>query len=235
MALSIFEDLLSASIFTTGVHGDKIWDKDSPYWCSSLERGDAGGLDLTEYRLHVPFIHYPVPFLFARSHDSINRIARSSNMRGWSVGGKYDRPIPRRILEEAGIPRASFGIAKKAIAPAIRHGLANSLRPKALKDYNQFFLGHAPRTSLRRERALFSVGYLGIRLRKAYEKTLQRRIGPRARIAVWLDYYDTPLGLDYSIRPRALEDSRAFAWATGHVQEIYAKALGVWRSATNEN
>jgi len=31
----------------------------------------------------------------------------------WSVGGGYDRPIARRIAEEAGIPRHLFGQIKK--------------------------------------------------------------------------------------------------------------------------
>ena len=34
-------------------------------------------------------------------------------MQPWSVGGKYDRPICRRIVEEAGIPRDWFGVHKK--------------------------------------------------------------------------------------------------------------------------
>ena len=33
-------------------------------------------------------------------------------MRPWSVGGGYDRPIPRRIAEEAGVPRQHFGQRK---------------------------------------------------------------------------------------------------------------------------
>ena len=33
-----------------------------------------------------------------------------------SIGGSYDRPIARRILEERGVPRAAFGQEKKAAA-----------------------------------------------------------------------------------------------------------------------
>ena len=35
-------------------------------------------------------------------------------MRPWSIGGAYDRPIPRRIAEEAGVPRDLFGQNKMA-------------------------------------------------------------------------------------------------------------------------
>jgi hypothetical protein len=41
-------------------------------------------------------------------------MAESGEMRPYQVGGRYDRPVPRRIAEEAGVPRGSFGTEKKA-------------------------------------------------------------------------------------------------------------------------
>ena len=37
-------------------------------------------------------------------------------MTPWSVGGGYDRPIPRRIAESAGVDRQAFGQRKRAVA-----------------------------------------------------------------------------------------------------------------------
>jgi hypothetical protein len=38
-------------------------------------------------------------------------------MKQWSIAGSpYDRPIPRRIVEQAGVPRAMFGARKQAVA-----------------------------------------------------------------------------------------------------------------------
>jgi hypothetical protein len=34
----------------------------------------------------------------------------------WDVGGDYSKPIPRRIIEEAGVPRGTFGVSKRATA-----------------------------------------------------------------------------------------------------------------------
>ncbi len=34
-------------------------------------------------------------------------------MAPWSLASDYNRPIPRRILEEKGVPRESFGQVKK--------------------------------------------------------------------------------------------------------------------------
>jgi hypothetical protein len=33
-------------------------------------------------------------------------------MTAWNVGGTYNRPICRRLLEEAGVPRGSFAVSK---------------------------------------------------------------------------------------------------------------------------
>ena len=81
-----------------------------------LQRGwgrGMSGLSLTEYRLWAGFIHCPVPYFGARQAPDINAITRSDEMVPWDVGGNYNRPIPRRIAEEAGIPRAAFGIRKR--------------------------------------------------------------------------------------------------------------------------
>jgi hypothetical protein len=37
-------------------------------------------------------------------------------MQAYSIGGNYDRPIPRRITEEAGVPRELIGTEKKAVS-----------------------------------------------------------------------------------------------------------------------
>jgi len=44
----------------------------------------------------------------------INRISNSSEMAPWDVPGNYSRPIARRIVEEARVPRNYFGTSKKA-------------------------------------------------------------------------------------------------------------------------
>ena len=49
----------------------------------------------------------------------IEYLACSDEMAPWSLGNDYDRPIPRRIVEEAGIPRALFG---HTIYMTIEHG-----------------------------------------------------------------------------------------------------------------
>ena len=92
-------------------------------------RGDPSGLALSEYRLHVGFLHCPVPFWGSRRVSEIVRVSSAPEMSAWDVGGDYTRPICRRIVEGAGIDRAAFGVSKHA-ASVVLHNEAQ-------------FMGHA--------------------------------------------------------------------------------------------
>ena len=81
-----------------------------------LRRGDPTGADLADFRRRVGFLHVPVPFIGALRDREIHAITVSDEMRRWSVGGDYDRPIARRVLQEAGVPSAMFARRKSAIA-----------------------------------------------------------------------------------------------------------------------
>jgi hypothetical protein len=79
---------------------------------STLRRWDLGCHGLAEVRLVVGFIHLPMPFIGARQRQDILRITESAEMKPWRLGNAYDRPIPRRIAEQAGVPRHLFGQVK---------------------------------------------------------------------------------------------------------------------------
>jgi hypothetical protein len=106
------EEILVGTLLITGYHGDKVWERETPYTARTLIRGDMSGMSLTEYRLWVGFIHCPIAFFGARQVAEIKRISNSAEMQPWSVGGHYDRPICRRIIERAGLPRKAFGMTK---------------------------------------------------------------------------------------------------------------------------
>lgn len=106
--------VLERKVLLTGFHGDKMWDKHPSDLSDNIVRGDQSGLSLTEYRLSAGFLHCPVPFWGVRQIRDVNAISRSREMEPWDVPGDYSRPICRRIVEEAGIPRAMFGRQKKA-------------------------------------------------------------------------------------------------------------------------
>ena len=107
----------SAAVVFTGYHGDKLWDVSTSgrYISDQILRGDISGIGLTEARLKSGFINVPITFIFARDIEDIVKISNSPEMQTWRTNNSYDRPIPRRILELAGVPGKLFGMRKKAV------------------------------------------------------------------------------------------------------------------------
>ena len=99
----------------TGFYGDTLWDRLDAGSDTELVWANPSGVSVSEGRLACGFINLALPFLFGRSLPALRSISRSPEMKPWSIGGIYDRPIARRILEDAGVPRDTFGRRKKAI------------------------------------------------------------------------------------------------------------------------
>jgi len=128
---------LQGRVLLTGYHGDKVWDRDTPYLAPTFVRGDVSGLALTEYRLHAGFLNCPVPFWGARRLDDINRISKSPDLKKWDIGGDYTRPICRRIVEEAGVPRTAFGQQKSFASQWLGMGEVD-LTPAATEEFRRY-------------------------------------------------------------------------------------------------
>jgi hypothetical protein len=112
------EDILAGRLLLIGHHGDKVW---TPNITDAIDykRGDASGGSLTEFALRVGIVLLPAPFIGAHLQPTINKISSSAEMKEWWVPGNYNRPIPRRIVEEHGIQRGDFATDKKAISSTI--------------------------------------------------------------------------------------------------------------------
>jgi hypothetical protein len=143
--MSTLESRLPETLLFTGFQGDKVWAKVSPEVGPDIVRADAAGASMTEFRLRVGFLHCPIPFIGCQEHESIQSISNDSEMQPWSVGVRgYDRPIPRRIVEESGVPRQLFGQSKKAAARLLQHSqqynliepdLRHGLSPTSYTDF----------------------------------------------------------------------------------------------------
>jgi hypothetical protein len=135
-------DHLRGKLMFTGFHGDKVWGQ-SPYGPDSLaphpeiKRGDPSGLSVTEFRLSAGFVHCPVPFWGARHVHRLVAISRDPSMTPWDVGGDYTRPICRRIVEGAGVPRDAFG-RRKLAGSVLDAVLSESSAP----DYRRWCAAH---------------------------------------------------------------------------------------------
>ena len=104
---------IARSVFFSGHYGGRVWDLHT-YPDEFLRRGDMSGASMNEFRLRADFVHVPAPFIGARRHPKLLEIAQSEAMKHWSTGTDYDRPVPRRIAEDAGVPRCAFGHKKRA-------------------------------------------------------------------------------------------------------------------------
>lgn len=144
------ERLLEGTVLLTGMSGDTVWGRKPKGGKGLLARGDQSGLSLTEYRLHARFLHVPVPFVGANQADDIRALSDSRGLSSWSVGGPYDRPICRRVVEEAGIERERFGVSK--VAASVRFALRQNFWSAAFRDDFLAWIGSRRGRWLRRGR-----------------------------------------------------------------------------------
>ena len=134
------ERVLPGTLFFTGYLGDAVWNRVTRHVNTELLMLYPGGSSLGEFRLRVGFIHFPVPTAGYIRHPSIFAISNSDAMRPWALGNDYDRPIPRRMLEETGVARQSFGRTKKAITQPLWYNepLAPLMAPASYEEFGQF-------------------------------------------------------------------------------------------------
>lgn len=156
---SAAEDLLKGRVLLTGFYGDRVWARGSHQSDPTVIRGDRAGLSLTEYRLWAGFVHLPLPFMGVRQIGQINEISNSPEMAPWDVPGDYSRPICRRIVEGAGVPRNQFGISKKA-ASVLYGKQRDTFSPATHEALHQWLRSHSNLWSAKGETAPYRAGKL---------------------------------------------------------------------------
>jgi hypothetical protein len=138
------ESWLPGRLLYTGFHGDKVWARVNDTVGPDIVRGDASGGSMAEFRLRVGFVNLAIPFIGCVRHPAIHTISNSDELKPWALGTAYDRPIARRLVEEAGVPRELFGQSKKAAALPLVYvhqddpDLAQMLSPTVLADFTNF-------------------------------------------------------------------------------------------------
>lgn len=222
--LLAFEEALPGTILCTGYHGDKVWNRTVPVVCRTIIRGDCSGNSLAEYRLRVGFVNLSVPFFGCVNFPDIHAISNDEAMRPWSLQGtRYDRPIPRRLVESAGVPREAFGQKKKAVALPVQTFDRNEplvvdvLSAASMESFRAFLRerGIAPQAGLGFKVAAGLYRLDSIRVRAG--RRLQRYTGihtPTFRMWVPYRYYKPPI-----------ENSFAVHWAMEILTQRYDKCL----------
>ncbi len=143
------EASLRGSVLVSGRHGERYWGPRSRCRRSHLREVDdcvLSGHNLGEFRLRAGFLHFPVPYVGALHGPAIFRITHSPEMRPWRLGASaYDRPIARRIGEEAGVPREWFGQVKRGAGFFRDAAITDSER-----DFHDFLRSSVPLDVVRR-------------------------------------------------------------------------------------
>ncbi|MDL2323450.1 hypothetical protein LJC52_05635, partial [Bacteroidales bacterium OttesenSCG-928-A17] len=141
IVFSSLEEYIKDSIVFFGERGDKIWDKNrkdvNNVFCFEDEL--YSNTSIIENRLKVGYILLPLPLFGASQWSSLHSISNSNEMKEYSIGGNYDRPIPRRILESRGIKRELFGQEKKGAGFNYRFDNVKRLRKRMSQHSFQYF------------------------------------------------------------------------------------------------
>jgi hypothetical protein len=139
IVLASCEELLVGKVLAMGRHGDVVFDNSAHVVVAdfrSLPR-HGGGSRMSEFRLRTGFLNFN-PFYAVSLHLSAMRaITTSEEMAAWRLGGRYDRPIARRIIEEAGVPRGAFGTTKRASA-IHEFGSPADMSPSSRADFESY-------------------------------------------------------------------------------------------------
>jgi hypothetical protein len=119
---TVSESRLAGKILLTGHYGGLAWERANNKGGVDMATSDSAGADMLYFRTRVGFLYLAVPSIGYSEYASLQRITNSEQMRPWSLyREQYDRPIPRRIVEEAGVARELFGQDKKAAARSLKY------------------------------------------------------------------------------------------------------------------
>lgn len=110
---SAMEHVVSGTTLFSGAWGDSIWNREADV-PNGVPVRVKYGKSLGEFRLRVGFAHVPLPFAGGFHSASIKRLSKRPEMQPFTLGSDYDRPIARRLAEEAGVKRGTFARAKSA-------------------------------------------------------------------------------------------------------------------------
>lgn len=201
LQLASIEDDIAGRLVITGQYGDAVFATRDV----TRRRRSRASASSQELRLRVGLI-YCSPIHTLRAHiPAIIAISNSEELAPFRLGGDYDRPIPRRMGEQAGVPRDLFGRNKIAgMVSEVRweHQLSTTSR----RDFAAFVAttpGLAPvaGNSLRR------IANQGLRIgRRALGRGLRRMSLPAPpKLGDW----------------PVVDDPRLFHWGFAHTRRRY--------------
>lgn len=216
VAFNIFEERYKDSVLFLGLKGDSIWGRDE-----SDANNDFDFIKMTiaaeqnpEHYLRNNTIAVSVPLLMASQWPSIYKIGNSDEMKSYSVGGHYDRPIPRRIAEEKGVPREAFGMKKSGAGFTYRFNpTLSSLKGKMSDTSYRSLCDFSQRVK-----------------RNGWKKMCHEFKYYRINYPIYLGYIANRLGIRYRTQPKeyvsSVTSSLLILWGMDTMKNRYKEALG---------
>jgi hypothetical protein len=179
-----------------------------------------------------------VPAIGAGDPLEVGHLSRSAEMAPWSVGGDYDRPLPRRIVEEAGVPRTAFAQRKLMVTPSYdalgrgRIAVDGYLSPASHAAFQGWLAAHRPFSRWQARVRNKVAAIVGRRLWRPAIRARARRLGlawPPWPARVW--HFRTPIRDNAFLVQWAMEQSVAAL-----TREIYCHPAVVSRlTAANDD
>lgn len=198
--LTLFDYPKPLTLFFSGKYGDVIWDRFHQEL--SEPKGDVNAM-MCEFRLIEGYFVTVVPWWGIQKGDEIQKINLRDEMKPWTLGTKYDRPIARRLAEEAGIKRGTFAKRKKDTASNV------SLRWPYTKSAQKSFQSY--------------LKHLGISPPSIYYVKIMSRL---SSFIVFI-YMNMPKSLGFLKVWRPWENMTGrcttFSWANHAVRDVYYK------------
>jgi hypothetical protein len=211
------EAQLMGKILVTGQWGDKVFGVDDAKGHRDFRGGPIGLGRIVEFRLRTGFLNFNPLFAGGLHLPAMHRIATSPEMEPWRVGGTYDRPIARRIIEQAGIPRGVFA-SGKGIAPRFLFRSSADMSPAGRADFESYRRSMPRPAPWRRRcyRGLVRLWSWCYRIAKAMPTPVSRTGGAVAgslipisrRVLAWDD-------MDFAMH-----------WGQSRIRTRYAEAVG---------
>ncbi len=168
MVMATMEEQLTGRMVVMGNYARSVWDRVTQHEIvEDLVIIAHSGASMAEFRLRAGFIAVNPPYFGCLRFPDIHAISNSPAMKPWSLGrDSYDRPIARRLLEDAGVPRDAFAQSKKGVTQPLitspgggafyKRELERVLSRQSLADFRYFL---TQRVFLRQDQLKGDDGY----------------------------------------------------------------------------
>ncbi|MCE5284746.1 MAG: hypothetical protein LLG02_02710 [Pelosinus sp.] len=141
--LCAFEEEWQQRLVFLGNHGWDAWNRFRSKKALNipLYRIDFEADSYIDFKFRVGFISCHLPFIGSLNRKSLYKITNSAEMKPYWLWTNYDRPIARRIIEEAGVPRSLFGQKKKATSVLLNRdkNLGKYMNAESYKSFEDYY------------------------------------------------------------------------------------------------